>query len=774
MESEDEGESHASDLTGPEGSPPATGGIRPASPEPRQAAQSSSGTPAAQPSGTAPQAKAAVTTQGGKKKSRAARRAARAALEAEDGSPTADGGQAPPVMKSQQCPVFGCTREHAPNDCPTFLDMTPKERLDLVHAKQLCLLCLQHPSSVGCEVAGKRSNCPAEGCNRPHHVTLHGVLKAGRSSPQARGTGPPDEPTAATAKRAPEMAKRLRGLLEGLGIDPDALEVRIGIRNPGEPGRPRGGEAISPGAAGVGDGRLASKLLEALTSLCQAGERFMDSAGESGQRMIEAADSATAPREDTCRERGRSPTRGVEHTSRRSGSRMARRELAVRDGEDSADEVGERRRALESSEYAHVNQGSLKRCGGLQRVVVLTPDGGQLINMGIGRGFIFSVVSQRTAARYAVHRSKLQTPIMVDGPSNQQVRATELCTIAFPQEKAVCGKMIIYAYVVDTLEECYETPGDGLQRWQMQLGEEDKGYLRWLRVAQPGDHPHYELTLEDMTLNPERVSRSTWKFLVCKGRQMTEMVWLTAARAWNMPVSRMSADAPARLGLTERPNDWCQVRPCNAAGRQEDGFLAKIASVLEIAPPRYPTARRPRELNFRKPDVVIGTRDWETVERFLCNVEPDKNAGLRETRKHHVRIVLQSGERWYLNLLVSETARRSRITSAAVAKLGRGSVHDKRMHLRDVNGTEVSITVDVVDTTKELLEGEDSSTQATHGVNAGGRAAHPGDDAHRVDGESRSPQRMGQPGQEEGPTRLRGEGKRSRGAGVLQAPQGED
>jgi hypothetical protein len=98
--------------------------------------------------------------------------------------------------------------------------------------------------------------------------------------------------------------------------------------------------------------------------------------------------------------------------------------------------------------------------------------------------------------------------------------------------------MIIYAYVVDTLEECYETPGEGLQRWQMQLGEDDEGYLRWLRVAQPGDRPHYELTLEDVTLDPERVSQSTWKFLVCKGRQMTETVWLTAARAWNMPVSR--------------------------------------------------------------------------------------------------------------------------------------------------------------------------------------------------------------------------------------------
>jgi hypothetical protein len=256
---------------------------------------------------------------------------------------------------------------------------------------------------------------------------------------------------AAAADRAPDVAKQLRGLVEGLGIDPDALEVRIGNRKPGERGQTWGGEAINPGAARAGDGRLTSKLLEALTLLCQAGERFMDSAGESRQRMIETADSTAAPRENTCGERGRSATRGVEHTSRRDGSRLARRELAVRDWEDSAEEDGERRRALESSEYAHGNQGSLKRGGGLQRVVVLTPDGGQLINMGIGRGFVFSIVSQRTAARYAVDRSKLQTPIMVDGPSNQQVRATELCTIAFPQEKAMGGKMIIYAYVVDAL-----------------------------------------------------------------------------------------------------------------------------------------------------------------------------------------------------------------------------------------------------------------------------------------------------------------------------------
>ncbi len=156
----------------------------------------------------------------------------------------------------------------------------------------------------------------------------------------------------------------------------------------------------------------------------------------------------------------------------------------------------------------------------------------------------------------------------------------------------------------------------------------------------------------------------------------------------------------------ERPNEWCQVRPCNAAGWQEDGFLARIASVLEVTPPGYPTTRRPCEENFRRPDVVIGTRDWETVERFLCDVGPDRNAELRETGQQHIRIVLQDGERWYLNLLVSETAQRSKITSMAAAKLGRGSVHDKRMHLRDVNGKEVSITVHVVDTARELLAGE--------------------------------------------------------------------
>ncbi len=137
--------------------------------------------------------------------------------------------------------------------------------------------------------------------------------------------------------------------------------------------------------------------------------------------------------------------------------------------------------------------------------MLLTPEGGQLINIGIGRGFVFSVISQKTAARYAM----LPAPVMVAGPAGQQVRATEHCTMAFPQEKAVDGELIIYAFVVDTLEELYEsteTPYGGLERWHMQLGEEDEGYLRWLRVAQPDDRPCCELTLEEVALDPERVS----------------------------------------------------------------------------------------------------------------------------------------------------------------------------------------------------------------------------------------------------------------------------
>ncbi len=158
--------------------------------------------------------------------------------------------------KPRQCPVFGCTRGHDPGDCPTFLDMTPKERLDMIHAKQLCLLCLQHPLSVGCEIAGKGFGCPMEDCDRPHHAALHGVLKAGGPSPPGGKADPPGKPAVSVDCGTPETARQLRGLLEGLGIDPNDLEVRIGVRQPGEPGQPCGGGITDPAGTETDTARM--------------------------------------------------------------------------------------------------------------------------------------------------------------------------------------------------------------------------------------------------------------------------------------------------------------------------------------------------------------------------------------------------------------------------------------------------------------------------------------------------------------------------------------
>ena len=162
--SDDGSESHRTDSTEPEGPPSASRTARPTSPRSEEVAtkRCSEASAARQQSDGQPNA-TTITVLNGKKRSRAAKRAARAAAEAGGETSAASGKRGPAQEKPRQCPVFGCTRGHDPGDCPTFLDMTPKERLDMIHAKQLCLLCLQHPLSVGCEVASKGLCCPTEG-----------------------------------------------------------------------------------------------------------------------------------------------------------------------------------------------------------------------------------------------------------------------------------------------------------------------------------------------------------------------------------------------------------------------------------------------------------------------------------------------------------------------------------------------------------------------------------------------------------------------------------
>ncbi len=111
--------------------------------------------------------------------------------------------EALPRRKRMRCPVFGCTRKHALDNCPTFRDITPKERLDLIHRKQLCLFCLRHLIGKECETMGKWPNCTVDSCGKPHHEMLHEVLKAGKPSILAKMDGASEWTTASGGEQSP-------------------------------------------------------------------------------------------------------------------------------------------------------------------------------------------------------------------------------------------------------------------------------------------------------------------------------------------------------------------------------------------------------------------------------------------------------------------------------------------------------------------------------------------------------------------------------------------
>ena len=89
-------ESHGTDCTDPEGPPLASRLAQPTPPRSMEAAASKpSEAPTEQRPGGSPPNGTTTTIPSGKKKGRAARRAARAALEVGDGTPTADGERGP-------------------------------------------------------------------------------------------------------------------------------------------------------------------------------------------------------------------------------------------------------------------------------------------------------------------------------------------------------------------------------------------------------------------------------------------------------------------------------------------------------------------------------------------------------------------------------------------------------------------------------------------------------------------------------------------------------
>jgi hypothetical protein len=122
--------------------------------------------------------------------------------------------------------------------------------------------------------------------------------------------------------------------------------------------------------------------------------------------------------------------------------------------------------------------------------------------------------------------------------------------------------------------------------WRVQMGIEEDEILPMLQVARPGDRRWDEMTPERVVLSSIRASRSTWKFLVCEGPQITETVWLSAARACVKNIHEecnqagthskaervVPGEAMQRHGATEGRIP-CQGRKCTGdrTAREHDG-----------------------------------------------------------------------------------------------------------------------------------------------------------------------------------------------------------
>jgi hypothetical protein len=290
---------------------------------------------------------------------------------------------------------------------------------------------------------------------------------------------------------------------EGLGIDPDTLEVRIRVQGQREQKRPpSGGGAAGLAAREIGGRKLSGKLLEAFSLLCQAGERFVSYMGESRQQMarpigsVEASEEAAPEYWDGLEAwgRGRMP--------RQEGVEAAGPVPAVQGTTGDTVRGDEVRQEMTSGDGAAVRTRVRDEDEGRRHMVVLTPEGGQLIGVRGYEDSELTIVSRAAAARCGTDRAALPKPLMLKGPAGTLTCAMEICTVVFPLEGSHGRKLEIHALVVDTLEEYYGVPQGSMWKWQMQLGREEVEILAWLQVEQPGDRHLSEMTLERVTLSP--------------------------------------------------------------------------------------------------------------------------------------------------------------------------------------------------------------------------------------------------------------------------------
>ncbi len=98
--------------------------------------------------------------------------------------------------------------------------------------------------------------------------------------------------------------------------------------------------------------------MEALTSLCQAGERFVDSAAVTSQQIVRAGDLGEIQARKSRMIQNETIADGAGCTPGRNSEWMERQGPARQKREDDIGVMGERHRALEDSEYGGEARGA--------------------------------------------------------------------------------------------------------------------------------------------------------------------------------------------------------------------------------------------------------------------------------------------------------------------------------------------------------------------------------------------------------------------------------
>ncbi len=363
---------------------------------------------------------------------------------------TSRGGPSPAARKARQA-VLDATRGDSQLEGLVRLALGKKTCPEARGGKAVVPVLLEAP--VGQGVRDRWPYCTIDGCGKSHHEMLHEVLKTGKSLVPAQAAAPKVK-IAVAAGEVPGLTVYIkRELLEGLGIDPDSLEVRIRIQGPGEQEKPpASGGTTKAAAREAGCRRLKGKLLDGgfLASLPSRGEirelRWLEQA-PGGRMSVGLRLQGRPPRTAEADQRWHAePAGGVGVADPAPTVRRGAEGDAVFGGETHREAAAGGGRAAAEREVQERDEGR-------RNMAVLTPEGGQCISVRACEGSEHTVESRTAALLFWSERRMLAKPLEVKGLSGIPVRVEETCSMIFPLVGPHRRRLKTPALVVDTLQQ---------------------------------------------------------------------------------------------------------------------------------------------------------------------------------------------------------------------------------------------------------------------------------------------------------------------------------